>query len=99
MTIIFVSFQVYANDNKGMFLCISPVFANSLWQDTIDIRNKGVTITFSILESIAMRNKCRFFKNSDLKPIRFVAGQFLLSQGESEGWAHPDYYIRYVNGK
>lgn len=80
-----------------MFLCASPVIANNLWQDVIDIGGKGIPITFPMLETLATRKQCPFVESEKLKPTKFVAGQFQITNGRADGWAHPDYYIRYVN--
>lgn len=82
---------------RGMFLCPSPVTANDLWRDVVDVGSKGLRVTFPMLEKLAARNRCEFAASSNLKPIKFVAGQFRLRDGAADGWAHPDYYIRYVN--
>jgi hypothetical protein len=82
---------------RGMFLCPSPVIANDLWRDVVDVGSKGLRVTFPMLEKLAARNRCEFAASSSLKPIKFVAAQFRLRDGAADGWAHPDYYIRYVN--
>jgi hypothetical protein len=37
------------------------------------------------------------FSSDGFKPINFVAGQMLLTDGQNSGWASPYYYIVFVN--
>jgi hypothetical protein len=82
---------------RGMFLCPSPIMANDMWREVVEVGSKGIRVTFPMLEKLASRNKCRFASSAALKPIKFVAGQLRLADGAFDGWVHPDYYIRYVN--
>lgn len=82
---------------RGMYLCPSPVIANNLWNDVSDIRGRGISVTEDILHTLAIRNDCAFLSSQTLKPIDFVAGQLLITDGTAKGWANPYYYIHYVN--
>lgn len=86
-----------AEQNRGMFLCRSPIIANNLWSDIIEVKRKGIDPTFAIVQSLAKNNECAFAASLALKPVKFVAGQFQMFDGKSSGWVHPDYYIFYVN--
>lgn len=98
MAVFAASVGAGAQQGRGMFLCGSPVIANNLWNDIIDVRRKGIDPTFAIVQSLAKNNDCPFAASATLKPVKFVAGQFQMNDGKSSGWVHPDYYIFYVNG-
>lgn len=80
-----------------MFLCRSPIIANNLWGDIIEVKEKGIQPTFAIVQALANKNACPFAQSDTLKPVKFVAGQLQMYDGKLSGWVHPDYYIFYVN--
>lgn len=83
--------------SNGTWLCSSPVIANNLWTDISAVHETGVQLTKSMIDSMAAKNGCRFVASQNLKPVNFVAGQFLLVDGNAKGWASPFLYIWYVN--
>ena len=99
LLILFVSAfpaRVFA---EGMYLCRSPIIASNLWNDVITARQAGVQINKLILKNIADKNECPMVLLDTFKPINFVAGQLLLTDGQDSGWASPYYYIIFVNRK
>jgi hypothetical protein len=84
---------------SGMYLCRSPVIASNLWNDVITAGQAGVHLNKVILKNIADKNECPMVLADSFKPINFVAGQLLLTDGYSSGWANPYYYIIFVNRK
>jgi hypothetical protein len=83
----------------GMYLCRSPVIASNLWNDVITAGQAGVHLNKIILRNIADKNECPMVSSVTFKPINFVAGQLLLTDGQDSGWASPYYYIIFVNRK
>ena len=82
-----------------MYLCRSPVVALDLWNDVITAGQAGVHVNETILRNIAEKNECPMVSSDSFKPINFVAGQLLLTDGQTRGWASPYYYILFVNRK
>ncbi len=48
-------------------------------------------------ERVAAKNGCIFVTSSRLKPVKFVAGELLMTDGTRSGWSDPNLYIIYVN--
>jgi hypothetical protein len=84
-------------DDAGMFLCRSPVIASGLWGDLMVIQQSGVGLNVEILASVAQKDDCPFVASENLKPVDFVAGALVITDGKVKGWADPHYYILYVN--
>ena len=83
----------------GMYLCRSLVVASDLWNDVITAGQAGVHLNKIILKNIADKNECPMVSSDTFKPMNFVAGQLLLTNGQESGWASPYYYIIFVNRK
>lgn len=81
-----------------MYLCRSPVIAGNLWSDIMGARQLNLPITGDVLKRLADKNECRLILSTNLKPIDFVAGALLITDGSSKGWAEPHLYILYING-
>jgi hypothetical protein len=72
-----------------MYLCRSPVVASDLWNDVINAQQAGVHLNKTILKNIADKNECPLVSSESFKPINFVAGQLLLTDGYNrDGLAH-----------
>lgn len=80
-----------------MFLCRSQVVVNDFWTDLNQAAGAGVKLNMEIAPTIAQKNGCPFVPSSSLKPIDFVAGQMVITDGKVKGWAAPQLYIVYVN--
>jgi len=80
-----------------MFLCRSPVVANDFWNDLVSVQNSGVQVDRTIAASVAKKHDCQFVASDRLRPIRFVAGQFAMTDGTVTGWASPQLLIIYEN--
>jgi hypothetical protein len=99
--VIAVAFALMASraeaNGTGMYLCRSPVIASMLWGDMLQIGETGVPVTAEMTRSLAAKYECRFVTSQSLKPIDFVAGHLLITDGSVKGWAEPHLYIHYVN--
>ena len=82
---------------RGMYLCRSPVFANDFWGDLVGVHQAGVQMNSEIVASVARKHGCGLVQSSDLRPIKFVAGMFEITDGISSGFSSADYYIIYAN--
>ncbi len=81
----------------GMFLCRSPLIAGNFYSDLLTVQRTGVWVDRAIAEKVAQKNDCRFVASSRLKPVKYVAGELLMTDGTSSGWSDPNLYIIYVN--
>jgi hypothetical protein len=83
----------------GMYLCRFSTTASEFWNDVTTARQVGVELDKATLKSIADKNACPIVSSDSFKPIDYVAGQMLLTDGHDSGWADPRYYVMFVNHK
>jgi hypothetical protein len=57
----------------------------------------GASLNREIDASIAAKNGCQFVASGDLKPVDFVAGELLMTDGHARGFSAVQLYIAYVN--
>lgn len=81
----------------GMYLCPSPVIADAFWTNITPLVTLRVSLFVDMIRSLAAKDECGFAASQSLRPVDFVAGNFLMTDGTMEGWADPHLYIRYVN--
>lgn len=83
---------------RGMFLCASPLIANNFWGDLISAHNLGINLTYAIASQIAAKDQCTRVDSDNLKAVRAGWGGMLaLTNGRFTGWANPQYYVLYTN--
>ena len=82
-----------------MYLCVTPAKANNFWQAITNAQSLGVVLNNDSWAQIAAKQGCPFIQSNSFRPIRFVYSQMLLKGTGGDGWAHPDYFIKFANRK
>jgi len=82
----------------GLFLCPSPVIANSFWNDVISAQQLGVPLDHKIALSIAQKDQCNYVASLRFIATNYVAGELSVADGENSGWVAPQQYVIYELG-
>ena len=80
-----------------MFLCRSPNIAGGFYSDLLTAQRTGIKLDRAVVEKVATKNGCIFIASRGLRPVKFVSGELLITDGTRAGWADPNLYIIYVN--
>ena len=80
-----------------MVLCRSPVVANDYWNDIVSVNQMGLQVDPKTVAALARKHACEIAFSANLKPTKYVAGMFEMTDGTRTGWASPQSCIFYVN--